>query len=107
MAGYINNGRATVFDRNADDIYALQRSELLDRATCNYCISVDGRIVEKDDPFAQNNIFHSNCRGIWVAILQDEEEKPAIGGIPKSLRDRFGDAVNDLVQPKSPLRKSQ
>jgi hypothetical protein len=27
------------------------------------CISVDGRIVEKDDPFAQNNIFHSNCRG--------------------------------------------
>jgi hypothetical protein len=107
MAGYINNGRGTVFDKNADDIYALQRSELLDRATCNYCISVDGRIVEKDDPFAQNNIFHSNCRGIWVAILQDEEDKPAIGGIPKSLRDRFGDAVNDLVQPKNPTPKKR
>jgi hypothetical protein len=61
--------------------------------------------IEKDDPFAQNGIFHSNCRGIWLAILQDEAEKPAIGGIPKSLRDRFGDAVNDLVQPKTPTRK--
>jgi hypothetical protein len=62
----------------------------------------DGRIVEKDNPFAQNNIFHSNCRGIWVAILED---KPTIGGAPKSLRDRFGDAVNDLVQPKTPMKR--
>ncbi len=58
-------------------------------------------------PFGCNTIFHSNCRGIWVAILQDEEEKSAIGGIPQSLRDRFGDAVNDLLQPRKPLRKKQ
>jgi hypothetical protein len=32
----------------------------------------------------------------------DEEEKPSIGGIPQSLKDRFGDAVNDLIQPKTP-----
>ena len=44
----------------------------------------------------------SNCRGIWVAILEDEEDPPAIAGIPQSLRDRFGDAVNDLLQPKKP-----
>jgi hypothetical protein len=50
-------------------------------------------------------LFHSNCRGIWVAILKDEEELPSIGGIPKSIRDRFGDAVNDLIQPKSPIKK--
>jgi hypothetical protein len=47
-------------------------------------------------------IFHSNCRG-WVAILKDEEELPSIGGIPQTLRDRFGDVVNDLMQPKKPL----
>jgi len=31
----------------------------------------------------------------------DEEEKPSIGGIPQSLKDRFGDAVNDLSQPRT------
>ncbi|MGY3406113.1 hypothetical protein ACVWZV_002226 [Bradyrhizobium sp. GM5.1] len=107
MAGYINHGRNEVFDQNSDDIHALQRSEILDESTCNYCLSIDGRIVEKDDSFAQNTIFHSNCRGIWVAILKDEEELPTIGGIPQSLRDRFGDAVNDLIQPKKPMPKKR
>ena len=37
--------------------------------------------------------------------MTDEEEQPAIGGVPKSIRYRFGDAVNDLVQPKNPLTK--
>jgi hypothetical protein len=53
LSGYINHGRSTVFDNNSDDIYALQRSEILDQVTRNFCISIDGRIVEKDDPFAQ------------------------------------------------------
>lgn len=107
MSGYINHGRNTVFDLNAPDIYALQRSEILDSVTCNYCISIDGRVVEKTDPFAQNTIFHSNCRGIWVAILADETNPPSIGGIPQTLRDRFGDAVNDLIQPKTPMPKKR
>lgn len=100
VAGYINQGRGTVFTTFDDDIYALQRSEILDRRTCNYCLSVDGRIIEKDDAFGQHRIFHSNCRGIWVGILLDESELPAIGGIPKSVRDRFGGSVNDLIQPR-------
>lgn len=107
MAGYVNHGRNTVITAFKDKIYALQRSEILDTVTCNYCLSMDGRIVEKDDPFAKNTIFHSGCRGIWVAILLEEPELPAIGGIPKSLRDRFGDAVNDLIQPKTAQTKSQ
>jgi hypothetical protein len=40
-----------------------------------------------------------------VAILNDEQELPAIGGIPQSLRDRAGDAVNDLSQPSKPIVK--
>lgn len=102
MSGYINHGRGHVYDANGDKIYALQRSELLDARTCNYCLSVDGRVIEKDDPFGRNTIFHSFCRGIWVSILLDEEELPPIGGIPQPLRDRFGDAVNDLIQPRTP-----
>jgi hypothetical protein len=64
--------------------------------------SIDGRIVEKDDTFAQNTIFHSNCRSIWVAILKDEEELPSIGGIP-------GDAVNDLIltQPRNSITRKR
>lgn len=89
-----------MFAKNRQDIYALQRSELLDNRTCNFCFSIDGRVIDKDDPFGRNTIFHSNCRGIWVAIMNDK-----IDGIPKSLRDRFGDAVNDLIQPKKPMPK--
>lgn len=102
MAGYVNHGRGAVYQGNGDKIYALQRSELLDARTCNYCLSLDGRTIEKGDAFGRNTIFHSSCRGIWVSILIDEEELPPIGGIPQSLRDRFGDAVNDLIQPRSP-----
>lgn len=107
MGGYINYGRRAVFDAYAGKIYALQRSEILDLRTCNYCLSIDGRIVEKDDAFSRNTIFHSNCRGIWVEILEAEEDKPKIGGIPQTLRDRFGDAVNDLMQPRTPIVKKK
>jgi hypothetical protein len=58
-----------------------------------------------DAPFGRNTIFHSSCRGIWVSILMDEEKKPSIGEIPQSLKDRFGDAVNVLIQPKNPTTK--
>src|SRR3954468_4750919 len=67
--------------------------------------SINGRTIERDDPFGRNTIFHSSCRGIWVSILMDEEEKRSIGGIPQSLKDRFGDAVNDLIQPKNPVTR--
>jgi hypothetical protein len=66
---------------------------------------LDGRVVEKDDPFAQPTAYHSNYRGIWAVILKDEEESPNIGGIPQSLRDRVGDTVNDLSQPKRPITR--
>jgi hypothetical protein len=105
VAGFINNGRRTVFEAFADDIYGLQRSELLDSSTCNFCLSIDGRIIEKDDDLADTSIFHSGCRGIWVEILMDEENKPKIDGVPDSLRSSFGDAVNDLIQPKTPKNK--
>lgn len=105
VSGYINKGRDRTFTTYGDDIHAKQRSELLDTRTCNYCISVDGRIVDKDDSFTRNTIFHSGCRGIWVSILKDEAELPKIEGLPDTLRDRMGDAVNDLIQPKKPITK--
>lgn len=105
VAGNINLGRKTVFDKNEKDIYALQRSELLDSRTCNFCLSIDDRIVDKDDPITNTGTFHSSCRGIWVEILKKEENKPKISGIPNSIRDRAGNATNELVQPKKPIVK--
>jgi len=104
-AGFMNHGRNLTFTTYGDEIYGLQRSEILDADTCNYCLSIDGRVIRKGDRFAMNTIFHSGCRGIWVEILNDEAEKPEIDGIPQSLRDRFGDAVNELIQPRSPRNK--
>lgn len=105
VAGYVNEGRRTVFNRNEKKIYALQRSEILDSKTCNFCLSVDGRIVQLNDSLARIGTFHSGCRGIWVEILQEEDEKPDITGVPQSLRDRIGDKTNELLQPKNPIVK--
>lgn len=105
VSGYINKGRNRTFEQYGDAIYAKQRSEILDNRTCNYCISLDGRVLERDDPFTRNTIFHTGCRGMWVAVLKDEAELPKIEGLPDALRDRFGDAVNDLIQPKKPITK--
>lgn len=107
IAGHINLGRKTVFDKNQAKIYALQRSEILDTKTCNFCLSIDERIIEKDDPLGKQGTFHSNCRGIWVEILLAEENKPKISGVPKSIRERAGDATNELLQPKTPIVKKK
>lgn len=101
----INMGRNDVFDRNSSDIYALQRSELLDKKTCNFCISMDGRIVPPGDEWASTDIFHSNCRGIWVAIMNDEVNPPPIDGVPSNVGDLYGGEPNSLIQPKAPIPK--
>jgi hypothetical protein len=81
---------------------------LLDDHTCNYCLTIfGGRVVEKDDPFTQNTIFHSNCRDIWAAVLNDERDKPVTGGISQSLRDRFGDGQRPHSAENAIRRKTQ
>jgi len=102
VGGTINQGRRFTFDTYRDDIYALQRSEILDVVTCNYCLSVDGRVFSPDDPFTKNDIFHFFCRGIWVEIMKEEEELPDITDIPDTLRERFT-GITDPVHLKKPI----
>ena len=99
----LNNGRNDVFQKNIGMIYALQRSELLDAVTCNFCLSMDGRTVEPDSEWATTEVFHSNCRGIWVEILNDEENPPEIGDVPDNLGDYYGGEPNALIQPPKPI----
>lgn len=100
--GAINQGRRASFDFYQKDIYALQRSEILDKVTCNYCMSIDGRVFRKRDSFTRNDGIHSNCRGIWVEIMKEEKEKPSIAGMPISLRKGF-ETVNVFKLPKNPI----
>ncbi len=85
----INQGRRVAFEVYDNDIYALQRSEILDNRTCSFCEAMDGRVFKKDDPMTQEDGFHENCRGLWVEIMMDEFEKPQITGIPDSLRNQY------------------
>lgn len=100
--GGINLGRDSVFDANGDDIFSLQRSELLDSRICNYCLSMDGRTVLPDDEIVKHGQFHFRCRGIWVAVSKEETEKPQISGIPQQLRQRVG-TLNEFEQIDKPI----
>jgi len=89
VSGGINQGRRVAIEDNSDEIYALQRSEILDEATCDFCEAMDGRVFKKDDPITREDGFHINCRGIFVEIMKDELEKPEIKGIPDGLRSSY------------------
>lgn len=104
VAGGINQGRRSVYEDYEGDIYALQRSEVLDGATCNYCASIDKRVYNQDDSFTKVDQIHTNCRGIWVSVLKEETEKPKIGGMPNSLRKMF-QGLNKFKLPSEPLKK--
>lgn len=101
----INYGRNDVFTRNQAMIHALQRSEILDTKTCNFCFSMDGKVVLPSDQWAQQGVFHSSCRGIWVEILKDEQgvEDIEVTGIPAEIGDYYAGQPNALVQPKKPI----
>jgi len=89
MSGGINQGRRLIFEIHDKDIYALQRSEILDERTCAFCESMDGRVLKKTDPLTKEDGFHFKCRGLWVEILKDELEKPEIAGVPDSVRSSY------------------
>jgi hypothetical protein len=89
VGGAINQGRRIAFKIYDSDIYALQRSEILDDTTCGFCEAMDGRILRKNDPITNEDIFHANCRGLWVEIMNEEFQKPPITGISDSLRDSY------------------
>jgi hypothetical protein len=108
IAQNINIGRSVVFDKNKEDIFALQRSEILDEKTCSMCLSLDGRVINKNDPFGKIDQVHSNCRGIWVVILPTDADLPTPKPIPKSIQNRFDTVegvptTNAFKQLKKPL----
>lgn len=87
--GSFNQGRQQVFEANKPAIYALQRTEILDDKICPTCEALNGRVCSANDPFTQMDLVHSNCRGMWTPILETDEDKPEVAGIPKTLAKNF------------------
>lgn len=113
VIGTLNLGRATVFERYPEEVYAMQYSAIIDDRTTDHCLSLDGRVVK---PGSQEFYWYSppqhyGCRSLWVEILRDEEFPPEITGIPKSIKpsksiDAFEDLKAPIVDKDSPAIRS-
>jgi len=105
----INNGRSYTFDSNKDKLYGYQWSAILDGATCNYCQSMDGRVIGVEDKAFSSykpGAVHFHCRCIWVAILKEEDSPPAFTGVPSVLRPQSQIPPWDFKDIKFPLAGS-
>jgi len=86
--GEINQGRKYTFDAFKDEFYGYQWSAILDTHTCNYCTSMDGRVIGVEDKaFSEYKPgeVHFGCRCIWVGIMKEEVNPPPFTGIPDIL----------------------
>lgn len=108
---YINRGRNAVFQANISKIVSFQRSEVLDNVTCGTCLELDQKTIYPHDPMAYLDQVHTNCRGIWVPIYEDDTEQPEITGLSKKMLDSFDTVdgrpmINAFTQMKRPTNQS-
>lgn len=89
VVDFFDEGRALSFEDMREQLYGLQRSEILDDATCPMCMTIDGRVLDAADPFTKIGQIHTNCRGIWVGVLKTDGTLPRITAIPKSVKNKF------------------
>jgi hypothetical protein len=80
----INIGRDDVFQDNEDEIYGYQYSAILDDSVCRICEDLDSSVVPETTYYSTVWMppIHFNCRCIWVAIMNDEQDKPDFTGLP-------------------------
>jgi len=102
----INNGRIFTFDSFKDDLYGYQWSSILDNRTCNYCTSMDGKIIGTEDKAFHEyhpGSVHFGCRCIWVGITKEEINPPPFTGIPEELKPQSMIATWDFKDIDYPL----
>lgn len=95
----VNRGRKDVFEQAKNDIYAYQYSAILDSRTCPTCLELDGKVLNEQQ-YKQTKFdppIHMRCRCLWVAILNDELDPPAITGFP----DRPGGILEPSLSDKT------
>lgn len=84
----LNLGRSTIFERYPEKVYAMQYSAIIDDRTTDRCLSLDGRVVKPWSAafYDYSPPQHRWCRSVRVEILEEEEYKPDITGIPDSIK---------------------
>jgi len=86
---YMNNGRQITFDRFQNEIFAFRYTAVIDYRTTDYCLALDGRVFQKNDPqFAlRTPPQHFGCRSIWTPITNDEQDlfNFTVNGAPSRL----------------------
>lgn len=112
VIGTLNLGRATIFERYPEEVYAMMYSAIIDDQTTDHCLSLDGRVVKPGSAefYYYSPPQHYECRSVWVEILRDEEFPPEITGIPKSISpsktiDTFEELKAPIIAPNSPAVK--
>lgn len=96
----------SLFSEVEDEIYGYQWSAILDVHTCNYCASMDGKVIGINDKAFHEykpGAVHLGCRCIWVAILKEEINPPAFTGIPEQLRPQSEVSALEFKDLKFPL----
>ena len=95
----VNKGRKDVFEKYSEDVYAYQYSAILDEKTCTLCDGLDGIVLDEKEykRTEYDPPVHHHCRCIWVAILVEELEPPAITGVPNGLPAPSLSIFNDNV----------
>lgn len=113
LYGSLNLGRAAVYERYPEKVYAMQYSAIIDDVTTDRCLSLDGRVVKAGSPdyYSYGPPQHYECRSIWVEILEDEEFKPDTEEIPSKIPstttiDNVTELSAPVVTPNSPAIKS-
>jgi len=108
LQGGLNLGRTTVFETYPEKVYAMQYSAILDSRTTPLCLSLDWRIVKpwSSEFYMYAPPNHYNCRSIWVEILMDEEFKPRITWIPKSIPVNRSISQNNMMKTPKVLKDS-
>lgn len=108
LYGSLNLGRSSIFERYPEQIYGFQFSAIIDNATTDICLSLDGRVVKVGDAdfYKFSPPLHYGCRSLFVEILNDEEFKPEATGIPSripssSTIDNFKDLTVPIVEANS------
>lgn len=93
----INIGRDDVFKTHKSRISRYQYSAILDDVTCAICEDLDGMVLDQQqyDDTVWTPPIHFNCRCIWVAILEDEEDQPDITGVPDEPGGTAAPALSD------------
>jgi len=108
----LNKGRQVTFDKYQKDIFAYRYTAIIDGRTTDYCMALDGRVFQANDPqFAMlTPPNHYRCRSFWTEILKTESAGVIVNGKPGELPTfssvntfRNVDSVADLSSRENEL----